>query len=88
MVNNKKILKQKSSLLSGILINFVGCLAGLAVFAVLIYFFGASISTIIGVYLGYRILRLVMRLFGLLLSIIFTVVAILILIAIISLVII
>jgi len=59
----------------------------LAVIGIMIHLFGVSISTIIGIYLGYRIMRLVVRVIGLALSIIFTVVSILIMIAIISLII-
>jgi hypothetical protein len=55
----------------------------------LIRFFGASFSAVVGVlYLGYRVLRLVMRLFGLLVSLVLTFVSIFILIGIISLLII
>jgi len=61
-----------------IIIDFGLRLAGLAVVIGLLYACGATFSTVLGVYLGYRILRLVMRLFGLLLSVVFTLFSILI----------
>jgi hypothetical protein len=85
MVNNEKILKQKNSLRSGIHIRFWGCLAGLAVVAGLIWACGATVSAVVGVYLGYKVLRLVLRLIGFVLSAVFTVISIIILITIISL---
>ena len=51
----------------------------------LIWACGANIWTAIAIYLGYKVLMLVIRLFGLFLSVIFTVIFILILIALISL---
>jgi hypothetical protein len=86
--NTEKIRKQFHSLGSEIIIKSGGWLPGFAVVAVLIQAFGASISTTVGIYLGYRVLRLVMRLIGLVLSIVFTAVSIFILIVIISLIII
>jgi len=85
MENNEKILKQKNSLRSEIHISFGFLLVGLAVVAGLIYGFGAALSTVIVIYLGYKILRLILRVLGLVLSLFFTVVSIVILIAIISL---
>ena len=73
MVNNKKICKQKSSLRSESRISWF-CLAGL------IYACGASIPTVVAVYLGYKILRVVMRVFAQVLSVIFSVIAIIVLI--------
>jgi hypothetical protein len=67
------------------IIDFGVRLAGLAGVAGLLYACGATISTILGVYLGYRILRLVIRLFGLLLSFVLTLISIFILILIITL---
>ena len=84
MRNEEKIRKQ-NSLGSGIIIRLGGYLAGLAAVIVLLHAFGATFSTIVGVYLGYRVLRLVMRLFSLLLACVFTAVSIIIMILIISL---
>jgi hypothetical protein len=53
----------------------------------LLYLSGATFSTLLSVYLGYRVLRLVMRLSGLFLSVVFTVISIAILVLIISLII-
>ncbi len=86
MIHGNKNSETKKLLRLGINIRFWGWVAGLAVVIGLIYAFGASFSTVVGVYLGYRILRLVLRLFGQILSIVFTVVTIFILIAIISLI--
>ena len=84
--NEEKIVKQKNSLLWNQHRNFWGLVAlGLVMW--LIWACGASIWTIVGIYLGYKVLRLVLRLFGLLLSVLFTVISILILILIISLII-
>jgi hypothetical protein len=87
MRNTEKIRKQ-NSLNSELIIKSGGWLLGLAAVIVLIQAFGASISTAVGIYLGYRVLRLVMRLFGLLISLVFTLVSIFILIVVISLLII
>ena len=62
-----------------IIIDFGLRLAGLAVVIGLLYACGATFSTVLGVYLGYRILRLVMRLFGLFLSFVCTLFSMLIL---------
>lgn len=86
MVHGIKNSETKKLLRLGIHIRFWGWLAGLAVVAGLIHAFGASISTVVGMYLGYRVIRLVMRLFGQVLSIVFTVVIILILLTAISLI--
>ena len=84
MRNNGKNNETKLPLL-GINIKFWGCLAGLAVVAGLIYICGATFSTIVGIYLVYKLLRLILRVFGLVLSLFFTLVSIVILIIIISL---
>jgi hypothetical protein len=60
-------------------------LLGLVAVIVLIHAFGASFSAVVEVYLGYRVLRLALRLLGLLVSVVFTVVSIIILMSIISL---
>ena len=83
MRNEEKIRKQNSLLWNQHKI-WLGLL-GLTAIVVLIHAFGASFSIVIGMYLGYRVLRLVLRLFGLLASAVFTVVSIIILISIISL---
>jgi hypothetical protein len=84
MRNEEKIRKQKNSLLWNPHKLWLG-LPGLAAIIVLIHVFGASVSAVVGVYLGYRVLKLVWRLFGLLVSVVFTVIFIVILISIISL---
>jgi len=84
MVHEEKNKETKLPLL-GINIKFGLYLAGLAVVVGLIWACGATIWTVVEIYLGYRILKLVMRLFGLLLSVVFTVISILILLLIISL---
>jgi hypothetical protein len=82
MQNVEKIRKQ-NSLSSEI--NKKSCffLAGLAIAVGLIHAFGATISTLLGIYLGYKLLKLIMRIFGLVLSlflfIVLTVIQILIL---------
>ena len=84
MRNNVKNIETKLSPL-GININIWLRLVGLAVVAGLIYGFGTTISTVVGIYLGYKLLRLILRVFGLIISLLFTIVSIMILIAIISL---
>jgi hypothetical protein len=84
MRNEEKIRKQKNVLL-WVLHKFGLGLLGLVAVIVLIHAFGASFSTVVGVYLGYRVLRLVLRLFSLVMASVFTVVSIIILISIISL---
>jgi len=84
MRNEEKIRKQKNSLLWNRHKIGLGLL-GLAAVVGLIYAFGASFSVVVGIYLAYKLLRLVLRFFSLLLSLVFTVVSIIILIAIISL---
>ena len=59
----------------------------LAVFG-LFYLCGVSIPTMIGVFLGYRVLRLILRLFGLIMATVFTLFSIIVLLLIISLIII
>jgi hypothetical protein len=85
MVNNEKILKQKNSLRSGINISIRLILAVLAAVAGLMWGFGSVISAAVGIWLGYRVLRLVFRLAGLLLRLVFVLVSIVILSIIISL---
>jgi len=58
----------------------------LAVFGVL-YVYSGSISTVLGVFLGYRLLRLILRLIGLLVTSVFTLISIIFLLLIISLII-
>jgi hypothetical protein len=88
MENTEKIKKQFHSLGSEFIIKSGGWLLGLIAVIVLIQAFGVSISTVVGIYLGYRVLRLALRLFGLLISLVLTLVSIFILIGIISLLII
>jgi hypothetical protein len=84
MRNEEKIRKQKNSLLWNQHKIGLGLL-GLGAVAGLIYAFGTSFSAVAGVYLGYKVLRLALRLFHLILASVFTVVSIIILIIIISL---
>jgi hypothetical protein len=84
MRNEEKIRKQ--NFLRNQHKNWLGLL-GLVAVIVLIHAFGASFSTMVGVYLGYRVLRLALRLFSLAMASVFTIIAIVILISIISLVI-
>ena len=58
----------------------------LAVFGVL-YVYSGSISTVLGVFLGYRLLRLILRLIGLLVTSVFTLISIIVLLLFISLII-
>jgi hypothetical protein len=85
MVNSEKILKQKNSLSSGINISIGLVLAGLTVATGLICGFGGTFSTVAGVYLGYKFLRLILRVLSLVFSLLITLVSIAILILIISL---
>jgi len=66
-------------------IKFWLWLAGLAMVAGLIYACGATFTTVVGIYLGYKLLKQIFRFFRLLISLFFTVVSIVILIIIISL---
>jgi hypothetical protein len=84
MRNEEKTGKQKNSLLRNHHKIWLG-LFGLTAVVGLIHLLGASFSAVVGVYLGYRVLRLVMRLFSPVMAVIFTVVSIVILISIISL---
>ncbi len=84
MVHGIKNIETKKLSQLRIHIRFWGWIAGLAVVIGLIYACGTSVSVLIGVYLGYRVLRLAMRLIGQMLSIVFTVVSILVLVAVIS----
>jgi hypothetical protein len=67
------------------IIDFGVILAGLTVVIGLLYACDAAFSTVLGVYLGYKALRLVMRLFGLFLSFVFTLFSLFILVLIITL---
>jgi hypothetical protein len=60
-------------------------LTGLALVIGVIHAFGATISTVVGVYLGYKLLRLVLRVFGLIISLIVSVFSIIVLITILTL---
>jgi hypothetical protein len=82
--NTYKILKQ-NSLASRIYIKIGFSLIGIILVAGLIHAFGATLSTVLCVYLGYKLLKLAGRLLSLVLSLVFTLVSIIILIAIISL---
>jgi hypothetical protein len=57
-------------------IRFWGRLAAIAAVIGALYANGATLYVILGIYLGYKILRLVMRLFKLILSIVFTVISV------------
>ena len=57
-------------------IRFWGWLAAITAIIVVFCAYGATFYTILGIYIGYKILRLVMRLFGLILSFVFTVISI------------
>ena len=65
-------------------IRFWGWLVAITAIVGVFYANGASISLIFGIYLGYKVLRLVMRLFSLFLSIVFTAISVAILVLIIS----
>jgi hypothetical protein len=80
MRNIEKIRKHYS--LSSKLLIKTGLLVAIAG---RIYVSGASFSAIVGIYLGYRILRLVLRFFGLVMALVFTGVSICVLIIIITL---
>jgi len=82
--NEEKIKNKKTSLLWN-QHKIWGELLALGVIAWLIGACGASISTVVGIYLGYRVLRLVLKLIRQIFSVLFTVVSILIMIIIISL---
>jgi len=79
-------VKNKKQRLPQLKIN-IGLALQLAVFGVL-YLCGVSIPTVIGVFLGYRVLRLILRLFGLIMAAVFTIISILFMLIIISLIII
>ena len=85
MVNNEKILKQRNSLRSEINIRFWVVLADFAGFVCLVLACGLTFRTVVMIYLGYRILRLVLRLFGFLTIIFVYAVLVMILILVISL---
>jgi hypothetical protein len=87
MRNKEKILKQ-NSLSSRIYIRIGLVLVGVVVAVGLIAAFGTSFSNFVAVWLGYKLLRLIFKVIGLALSLVFTLISIGILIAIISLLII
>jgi hypothetical protein len=82
MRNNEKNIETKLPLL-GIHIKLGLRLAGLVVVAGLIYACGATFPTVAGIYLGYKLLRLILRVFGLFISLFVSVVSIIVLILII-----
>jgi hypothetical protein len=84
MRNNEKNIETKLPPL-GINIKFWLRLAGLTGLAGLLYACGATFTTVVGIYLGYKLLRLIFRVFGLIISLVFSIVSIVVLIAIISL---
>jgi len=88
MEHEEKNIKTKLPQLGIHIVWFLGCLAGLAVIAGLFYACGATFSTILGVYLIYKAFRLILRLFGQIVAIIFTLISIIIMLLIISLIII
>jgi len=84
-MRNKEKIRKHNSLRSGILINILFFLVGFAGVVGLIWTCRATIPTVVGAYLVYRLLRLILRLIRLVLSSVFTVASIIILILIISL---
>ena len=84
MVHEEKNIETKLSQL-GINIKFLVRLICLTGLFGLLWTCGASFSVMLEVYLGYKVLRLVLRLFGLIAALIFTTASIIILIVIISL---
>ena len=86
---NKKvhIVKNRKQSLPRLKIHIKYAVVLLAVTA-LLYTCSVSIATVAGVYIGYMVLRLVMRLFALLTATVYTVISILVLLLIISLIII
>ena len=84
MRNNEKNIETKLPQL-GIIIKFGGWLVLFIVLSGLIYACGATISTAVVIYLGYKVLRLILRFFRLVISIFFTVVSIVVFAIIISL---
>jgi hypothetical protein len=83
MVHKEKNIETKLPQL-GINIKILIRLVVLVGFIGLIWACGANIWTAVAIYLGYKVLRLVLRLFGLLLSVFLTVISILTLIVLIS----
>ena len=77
MVHEVKNIKTKLPRLK-ISIDFWAKLAGLAAIIGLLCACGATISTVLGLFLGYKLLRLIMRLLRLFLSVFFTLVSIII----------
>jgi hypothetical protein len=75
MVHNEKIMKQKNSLSSGIIISFGSVLAVVGVVAGLIFGFGGTFSTVAEIYLGYKLLKLILRVMGLFVALLLTLVS-------------
>jgi len=84
MRNNEKKIETKLPLL-GINIRFWVYLAGLVAVVGLLWACGATFWTVVAVFLGYKVLRLILRIFGLLISLFISVISVVILIAIILL---
>jgi hypothetical protein len=84
MVNNGKIWKQFRSLRSGINISFGWVLVVVAAVFGLILGAGSTLSTLLAVWLGYKLLRLIFRVFRLVFSLIFSVVSIIVVMLILS----
>jgi hypothetical protein len=86
-MRNVEKIKKQNSLPSGFINKLWGavCIGAVIWF---IYAFGGSFLTLAGLFIGYKLIRLVIRLTGLVLSLVFTLISILILIAILSLLII
>jgi hypothetical protein len=74
MRNNVKNIETKLPQLR-ININFWLRLAVLAGVAGLMWAYDATFSTLVGIYLGYKLLRLILRIFGLVVSLFLTVVS-------------
>lgn len=84
-MGNMEKIKKQSALSLGIIIRFglgVGILG--AVIGV-IYACGAPVASLVGIYLGYKLVKLLLRLVGLILSLAVTIISIIVLITIISL---
>ena len=84
MVHEIKKIETKLPRL-GVNIRLWGCLAGFLAVAGLIWACGATIPTVAGIYLGYKLLKLILRILGLVVSILISVVSATILAIIISL---
>ena len=84
MKNREKIMKQ-NSLGSRIIIKFCLAVVALALVFVLIRVFGSSFSAVVGVFLVYKLLRLIFRVIGLVFALFFSLFSIGIIITVISL---